>query len=109
MRSLDDCAGIEGAGYTVRELFHPYRHNRPATFSLAHATVPEQTAPHRVNASEAWYVLGGEGEVHVNTESAAVRVGHVVYIPRNADRWVKSTGTEPLEWLSIVSPPLNEG
>ncbi|WP_245529382.1 cupin domain-containing protein [Methanofollis liminatans] len=95
------------------ELLHP-AHERECTnrYSLAHAVVPhgEATLPHRLKtSSETYYILAGEGQMHIGDESAPVREGQVVSIPAGATQWIENTGEGDLVILAIVDPMWSEG
>jgi cytosine deaminase len=95
------------------ELLHP-AHEPECTnrYSLAHAVVPhgEATLPHRLKtSSETYYILAGEGEMHIGDEAARVREGQAVYIPAGATQWIENTGEGDLVILAIVDPMWSEG
>ena len=62
IHSLTDCSQfIAGDGSLLRELLHPGKADVQIRYSLAHATVPpgEATRPHRLSASEVYYIIAG--------------------------------------------------
>jgi len=75
-------------------------------YSLAHAIVPmgKSSRPHKLRSTEVYYILQGEGEMHIGDESAPVRPGHAVYIPPGARQYIRNTGVEDLKFLCIVDP-----
>jgi len=91
----------------IRELLHPARDGTDLAYSLAHALVRAgaSTHPHALTHTEVYYILEGRGVVHVGAESQRVRAGHAVYIPPGETQWIENTGTAPLAFLCIVSPP----
>ncbi len=75
-------------------------------YSLAHATVPagKTTTPHRLKASEVYYILQGQGCMYIDHEVNAVNTGDTVYIPPNAEQHIANTGGSDLIFLCIVDP-----
>ncbi|WP_456475034.1 cupin domain-containing protein [Candidatus Pyrohabitans sp.] len=100
-------AFITKDGSEVRELLHP--DNSPVEkLSIAEAVVGvgEATREHfHRKSEEVYYILSGRGEMHIDGEKAAVRVGDVVHIPAGARHYVVNTGKEELIILCASSPP----
>lgn len=90
----------------LRELLNPRSERLALGYSLAHAEVAagRATKRHRLLTSEVYYVLEGEGRMHIDAESEAIRAGQAVYIPPGAVQWVENTGRGPLRFLCIVDP-----
>lgn len=108
IRSLSDCDEIlAGDGTKIREILHPNREYRFAgRYSLAHATLSagEYSKPHRLKTSEVYYVLSGEGKMHIDERQAVVLPGDAFEIPPGAEQWIENDGAEPLTFLCIVDP-----
>jgi cytosine deaminase len=91
------------------ELLHPDKVPEAAGLgcSIAHALVPhgESTLPHLLKEStELYYILSGCGEMHIDGESAPVRVGQIVLIPPGTRQYIRNTGSGDLVFLCIVAP-----
>lgn len=91
------------------ELLHPDKIPEAAGLgcSIAHAIVPagEATLPHVLERSvELYYILEGEGEMHIGDEHAPVRPGQIVYIPPKTRQFIRNCGRGDLVFLCIVSP-----
>ncbi|MDO8494588.1 MAG: cupin domain-containing protein [Deltaproteobacteria bacterium] len=97
---------IAGDKTILRELLHPAKADLKLRYSLAHALVKPGHAsqPHRLKTSEVYYILDGQGMIHINDETAAVRPGQAIYIPPNATQYLQNTGTAELKFLVIVDP-----
>lgn len=107
IRDLRDCQEITAGDRSVlRELLHPDKAALKLRYSLAHATVlpGRKSIPHRLRTSEVYYILGGEGVMHINDEQARVIQGQAIYIPPNARQFITATGRTPLRFLCIVDP-----
>ena len=92
----------------ICDLLHPAHDSRlQMRYSLARAVVKpgQATLPHRIlSSSEVYYVLEGEGVMHIDGESAAVIPGQAVYIPPGAIQHIENTGSGDLSFLCIVDP-----
>jgi mannose-6-phosphate isomerase-like protein (cupin superfamily) len=98
---------IAGDNTILRELLNPAKDNRlNLRYSLAHAVVKsgQISAPHRLKTSEVYYVLEGEGVMHINDKSANVQSGQAVYIPPGSIQYIHNTGKSDLVFLCIVDP-----
>ncbi len=107
IQSLSDCPEfIAGDGTQLRELLHPDKQPIALRYSLAHAIVPvgQTSTPHSLTTSEVYYILTGQGEMHIDGETAIVQPGDAVYIPPNARQFIQNTGSEPLIFICIVDP-----
>lgn len=107
IRDLKECEEFSaGDGCTLRELLHPDKMPLDLRYSLAHAIVrPGQTtAQHRLKTSEVYYILSGQGEMHIDDESELVGPGQAISIPPSALQFIKNTGPEDLVFLCIVDP-----
>ena len=107
IRSLNDCPEfIAGDNCRLREILHPDKADLALRYSLAHAVVaPGQTTwLHALRTSEVYYMLSGEGSMHIDGERAVVRPGDTVYIPPKAKQQITNTGPQDLVFLCIVDP-----
>lgn len=107
LKHLKDCEEfVAGDDSILRELLHPDKADLRLRYSLAHAVVrPGQTTrPHRLKTSEVYYILEGEGVMHINDESSSLRPGHAVYIPPRARQFIHNPGKKNLLFLCIVDP-----
>lgn len=97
---------IAGDGTLLRELLHPDKQSIAVRYSLAHAIVPvgQTSFPHSLTTSEVYYILSGQGEMHIDDECQTVEAGDTVYIPPQAKQFIQNTGTEPLVFVCIVDP-----
>ena len=107
IKNLQDCEEfIAGDDSLLRELLHPDKADLAIRYSLAHAAVkPGQTSkPHKLKTSEVYYILEGEGIIHINLESERVKPGQAIYIPPNSRQYIQNTGRTELKFLCIVDP-----
>jgi len=107
IRELKDCEEfIAGEKCTLREILHPDKENLAPRYSLAHAIVKpgDTTWRHRLKTSEVYYILEGEGVMHIEDETALVRCGSTVYIPPMATQCITNSGNVDLKFICIVDP-----
>ena len=97
---------ITGDTTILRELLHPDKADLKLRYSLAHAALKPGHASyrHKLKTSEIYYILEGEGLMHIDNESARVLPGQVIYIPPNSMQYIKNTGRSNLKFLCIVDP-----
>lgn len=108
IQKLDDCTTIVAGDKTIlKEILHPDKADVAIRYSLAHAMVPPGTAsiPHKLVASEVYYILSGEGRMHIDDQEKLVAPSDTVYIKPQAVQWIENTGSDPLVFLCIVDPP----
>ena len=107
LKHVKDCeAVIAGDDSTLRELLHPEKGDLQIRYSLAHAKVPagRATKPHRLKASEVYYIITGNGLMHIDEERSEVGPDYTVYIPPDARQYIENTGDSDLVFLCIVDP-----
>lgn len=107
IRKLADCPEFTaGDGTQLRELLHPDKQPIALRYSLAHAVVPvgQTSTPHALTTSEVYYILQGQGTMHINNEDERVEPGDAVYIPPNARQYIHNDGSEPLVFICLVDP-----
>lgn len=107
IKHLNDCPEFEAGDKTIlKEVAHPHNDAWPIGYSLAHARLPIGGAslPHRLNSSELYYILAGEGLMHVDGEAKKVTAGTVLLVPETAEQYIENTGSGELLFLCIVEP-----
>ncbi len=107
VRNLKNCPEFTAGDATrLRELFNPPKDTLELRYSLAHATVaPGKTSLlHRLKTSEVYYILEGEGEMHIDGEIAKVGPGDAIYIPPGTAQQITNTGSGDLVFICIVDP-----
>lgn len=97
----------------MREILNPEKEDLKISYSLAHAKVmPGQaTKPHKLKASEVYYILEGKGLMHIDKESFEVGLQDTVYIRPGSTQYIKNIGSSVLKFLCLVEPawkPENE-
>ncbi|HHV35836.1 MAG TPA: cupin domain-containing protein [Syntrophomonadaceae bacterium] len=110
VKDIQECSYFTAKdGSILCELLHPLREEREIALhcSIAHARLPRgmNTLPHKLQESaEVYYILEGEGILHVDKKSAEVKPGRAVYVPPGAVQYLENTGNRELSFLCIVDP-----
>jgi len=107
VRDLKNCKEfVSGDGAVLRELLHPDKDDIKIHYSFAQARVlPGQTTfPHRLKSTEVYYILEGNGLMHIGKECTEVYKGCAVYIPPDAVQYIENTGKSDLIFICIVEP-----
>jgi mannose-6-phosphate isomerase-like protein (cupin superfamily) len=108
IKDLAKCRYFQAADNTcICELLHPGRDGLDLPFSIAHAILQPGAAslPHKLKtSSEVYFILEGEGEMHIDSEKAAVRAGQAILIPPGSWQHIRNTGSIFLKFICIVNP-----
>ncbi len=108
IKDLERCEEfIAGDNTILRELLHGKRESLKLHWSLAHATLKpgKKSLLHRLKkSSEIYYILEGEGIMHIDGESEKVQKHQLIYIPPNSKQYIENTGKNELKFLCIVDP-----
>ncbi|MHC4087114.1 MAG: cupin domain-containing protein [Planctomycetota bacterium] len=107
LKHVKDCEElIAGDDSILRELLHPQKEDLQIRYSLAHAKVPvgQATKPHRLKTSEVYYIIAGNGLMHIDKEFFEVGPDCSVYIPPGAMQYIENTSDVDLIFLCIVDP-----
>ena len=97
---------IAGDKTVLKELLHPGKADLNLRYSLAHAVVKPgmKSAKHSLKTSEVYYILEGNGLMHIDEETEKVHKGQVIYIPPGAKQFIENKGDNDLKFLCIVDP-----
>ncbi|MHA7111191.1 cupin domain-containing protein [Sunxiuqinia elliptica] len=107
IKDLKDCEEfIAGDNTILRELLHPDKADLKLRYSLAHAVLNPGLSSqlHSLKTSEVYYILEGEGLMHIDQEKQMVYPGQAIYIPPHAKQYITNTGKTDLKFICIVDP-----
>jgi mannose-6-phosphate isomerase-like protein (cupin superfamily) len=93
-------------GSSIRELLS-HRNSAIRKQSLAEATVPpgvKTLAHYHPQSEEIYYILRGQGQMHLQQESRTVRAGDAVAIPPGMTHWIENTSSDDLVFLCCCAP-----
>jgi mannose-6-phosphate isomerase-like protein (cupin superfamily) len=107
IKDLKSCTLITaGDNTSLRQILHPENDHLEINYSFAHAIVKsgETSYRHKLSTSEVYYILEGEGLMHIDGETCPVKPQQAVFIPPNADQCITCTSAQDLFFLCIVDP-----
>lgn len=112
IRTEAQCAPfVANDGCNIIELLHPKdlvaagASNLNFSLAIAEVEVGKETYHHVLEQDEVYYLLAGQGEVHIDGEAANVSTGDAVLIPAGSEQWIRNIGDNVLRFAAIVSPP----
>jgi len=111
IKRLEECEEfIARDDSPLRELLHPDKADVAIRYSLAQARVEpgQKTKSHKLRSTEVYYILEGQGMMHIGQERQEVGPSCTVYIPPEAVQFIENTGRKDLKFLCIVEPAWRE-
>ena len=104
IENLDSFHGDEGS--QIKPIFHPDNTLNGIRYSLAHSIIlpGKSSKPHKMKSTEVFFILEGEGIIHVGEESEKVEKNQSIYIPPLSEQYLENTGHVDLKVLCIVDP-----
>ncbi len=108
IKNLRDCPEfVSGDHAALRELVNPHHDvGFAGRYSLAHAVVEpgKKSFAHKMLTSEVYYILEGNGIMHIDAEQSNVGPEDMIAIPPRALQWIENIGAVNLVFLCIVDP-----
>ena len=107
LRKNTEINSIQGnEGTKIKQYFHPHNTLNGINYSLAQFTleIGKKSKLHKMNSSEIYYILEGEGKLKTNNETYHVQKDDSVFIPPNTEQCIENTGSKDLKFLCIVEP-----
>jgi len=111
IKDLQSCTEFIAGDHTIlRELLHPAKEKLEIRYSLAFALLKrgKTSFPHKLKTSEVYFILDGEGIMHIGDEAAQVIPGNAIYIPPNTRQYIHNSGGVDLKFICIVDPAWKE-
>ena len=96
--------GNEGA--IIYDLLNPQHVDDIIRYSLAYISLPygKSTLSHTMKTSEVYYILEGNGILHINNEAENVKIGDTVFVLPGSKQYIENVGSKDLKFLCIVDP-----
>ena len=109
VKSIEQVSSFLAGDLTrIREVLHPKNEKIDIPYSLAHGSlaVGASSLLHRLlGRVEVYIILEGETEAFIEQSSINLKKGDVLYVPAGAEQYLRNTGTIPVQFLCMVSPP----
>ena len=102
-----EISSIEGnEGTKIKQYFHPHNTLNGIRFSVAQFTITQgkRSLCHKLQSSEIYYILEGNGTIIINDESFSVEKDDSIYVPPMSEQFIENTGKTDLRFLCIVDP-----
>jgi len=97
---------IENEGAIIYDLLNPQHVDDIIRYSLAYISLPcgKSTLSHTMKTSEVYYILEGNGVLHINNDTENVKIGDVVFVLPGSKQHIENVGSKDLKFLCIVDP-----
>ncbi len=104
IQDLDVINGEEGT--KIRQIFHPHNTLSGIRYSISHSIIEQgkKSKSHIMKSSEVYYILEGDGVLHIDDENLKVSKDQAIYIPPNSKQYIENSGNSDLKFLCIVDP-----
>jgi len=107
IKKLQEIDSMEGEkGTTIHQIFHPHNTLNGIRFSISHSTLScgKKSRLHKMKTSEIYYILEGEGKIHLDDQSLPISKDQAIYVPPLSKQYIENTGDSELNFLCIVDP-----
>ena len=107
LKKIQNIEPIDGAeGTEIRQIFHPHNTLNGIRFSISYFSIEpgKKSLLHKMKSSEIYYILNGEGLLHLDDEPIKVYKDQAIYIPPNSKQFIENLGKNSLSFLCIVDP-----
>ena len=104
IEEIDAITGQEGT--QIRQIFSPNETDDLIRYSIAHCTINpgKSSRPHTMKTSEMYYIMQGNGIMHVGEQQKQVKQNDVIFIPPMSKQFLENNGDTQLVVLCIVDP-----
>ncbi len=107
IKNLENTQQIVASDLSIlQQLLHPDNDKLNISYSLAHAKLlpHSKSLPHKLEATEVYYILQGKGIMYIEEQHRNVQKGDAIFIPANAVQHIENPFNEELIFLCIVNP-----
>ena len=94
-------------GCMLSEVIHPDNDHTAPGLSLARARLApgESTKPHFLDFTEVYYIITGQGLMHLDDQACEVGPDSCIYAPPKTGQWLENTSQdEPIRFLCVCHP-----
>ena len=111
VKNINNCSEFTANdGCRIREWLHPKNDKINLPYSVAEAKVDvgQQSYKHKLDQTEIYLIMAGQGRMHIDDNEQTVRTGDAIVIPAKSIQWIENTGSESLQFIALVNPPWTE-
>ena len=104
IEEVEPFTGQEGT--QIRQIFSPIETGNAIQYSIAHCTINpgNSSKPHTMKTSEMYYIMQGDGIMHVGEEQRLVKQNETIFVPPMSKQFLENNGNGDLVLLCIVDP-----
>ena len=104
IENIEAFTGHEGT--KIRQIFSPTDTNNSIRYSIAHCTINpgNSSKPHTMKTSEMYYIVQGNGIMHIGEEQKQVKQNETIFVPPMSKQFLENNGKIDLIALCIVDP-----
>ena len=104
IKEIEAFTGHEGT--QIRQIFSPIETDNVIQYSIAHCTINpgNSSKPHTMKTSEMYYIIQGNGIMHVGGEQKLVKQNETIFVPPMSKQFLENNGQVDLVLLCIVDP-----
>ena len=107
IKKIDDIEAFEGnEGAKIKQIISPGETNNAIRYSIAHGTISsgKRSKTHTMKTSEVYYILQGQGIIHIDSERRQVNQDDLIFVPPMSKQYLENNGKTELVVLCIVDP-----
>jgi len=107
IKKIEDIKAFEGnEGTQIKQIISPGETNNTIRYSIAHCTIipGKSSKPHIMKTSEMYYILQGQGIMHIDSETKQVKQNDLIFVPPMSKQFLENNGETDLTILCIVDP-----
>ena len=107
VKKIEEIEAFTGQeGTQIKQIFSPSETNNSIRYSIAHCTINpgNSSKSHTMKTSEMYYIIQGNGIMHVGEEQKQVKQNEVIFVPPMSKQFLKNNGDVDLVVLCIVDP-----
>ena len=107
VKKIEEIEAFTGQeGTQIKQIFSPSEIDNSIRYSIAHCTINpgNSSKPHTMKTSEMYYIMQGNGNMHVGEEQKNVKQNDVIFVPPMSKQFLENNGDVDLVALCIVDP-----
>ena len=111
VKKIEEIEAFTGQeGTQIKQIFSPSETDNSIRYSIAHCTINpgNSSKPHTMKTSEMYYIMQGNGVMHVGEEQKQVKQNDAVFVPPMSKQFLENNGEIQLVALCIVDPAWNK-
>ena len=103
-KDLESISGNENT--KIKQIFNPENTVNGIRYSLAESVIQKggKSKVHKMKTSEVYFILEGNGILHLENESVEIERYQSVFVPQFSSQYLENTGNTDLKVLCIVDP-----